>query len=79
MPSGTRSRKSCETPAGIGSAPQDCWGCGENTTDTGVPTPWQEQVSHPLDPVLVVAWFADEPERLGQVARIDGDCFLKST
>jgi transcriptional regulator with GAF, ATPase, and Fis domain len=51
---------------------------GDNTTDTGVPTPWQEQVSHPLDPVphLVVAWFADEPERLGQVARIDGDCFL---
>ena len=53
--------------------PQD-----DYSTDTLIPAPWQRGAVEPLESVLhlVVAWFHDEPERVGQVACLDGPCFV---
>jgi DNA-binding NtrC family response regulator len=49
-----------------------------NTTDDTVALPWKhgEPFAAPSVLHLVVAWVIDEPDRVGQVARIDRACFL---
>jgi transcriptional regulator with GAF, ATPase, and Fis domain len=50
----------------------------QHTTDTAVPVPWQQDSVEALEavPQLLVAWFHDEPDRIGQTASVEGPCFL---
>src|SRR5688572_15913967 len=50
----------------------------ENTTDDVVVLPWKDgdAFAAPSALHLVLAWVLDEPDRVGQVARIDRRCFL---
>jgi hypothetical protein len=57
---------------------RDMQSAPENTTDDVVVLPWNhgEALATPSALHLVVAWVLDEPDRVGQVARIDRPCFL---
>src|ERR1051325_2488288 len=50
----------------------------DDPTDENVSFPWQRASSTPVPEVLhlVVAWFLDEPDRVGEAARSDRACCL---